>query len=132
MLTEKSFSEETIKLDSFELKTIDVKLYANELKIKYAVLLRRNRLFMLQVMAKDSLENNSGLDFFISSFKFEDYDLDENFVTLANKGSETKEWETLVSEEGNFSILMLGKTTGRRNASEGEVPKNSDPLYLYE
>ena len=119
----------TIKLDSFELKTIDVKLYANELKIKYVVLLRRNRLFMLQVMAKDSLENNSGLDFFINSFKFEDYNLDENFVTLANKGWETKEWETLVSEEGNFSILMLGKTTGRRNASEGEVPKNSDPLF---
>lgn len=117
--------EGTMPLDSFEAKTADVNAYDGLLKIRYAVLLRKNRLFLLQVISKGNLENNKTLSKFFGSFKLEDYDLDK----AASENIPSKEWETLISEEGNFSILMLGKTIGKRNHNAYEAPKNSDPLY---
>ena len=57
------------------------------------------------------LEKNAGLKKIFNSFKLEHYDLEKTTLTKLP----SKEWETLISEEGNFSISMLGKTTGRRN-----------------
>ncbi|MFK7771117.1 MAG: TraB/GumN family protein [Saprospiraceae bacterium] len=114
-----------IKLDSFIAKTVDINAYDGLAIIKYAILLRNNRLFLLQVMTKGNTEKNTDLDKFFNSFKLEDYDLNES----TSNNVPSKEWETIISEEGNFSISMLGKTVGRRHTANGEAPKNSDPLY---
>lgn len=114
-----------MKLDNFVAKTADFSAYNGLATIKYVALLRKNRLFLLQVITKGNIEKNAGLKKFFNSFKLEHYDLEKTTLTKLP----SKEWETLISEEGNFSISMLGKTTGRRNASEGEAPKNTDPLY---
>ncbi len=113
------------QIDSFIAKTADVKAYNGRILIKYAVLLRNNRLFLLQVISKGNSAENEGLNKFFDSFKLKKYDL----AKASLNSSTAKEWETIISEEGNFSISMLGKTVGRRNAMEGEAPKNSDPYY---
>jgi uncharacterized protein YbaP (TraB family) len=114
-----------VKLDSFIAKTADVEAYDGLINIRYAILLRNNRLFLLQVLSKGNLENNELLNKFFKSFKLEDYDLEKS--TLENIPS--KKWETIESKEENFSLSILGKTIGRRNHSAGTPPKNSDPIY---
>jgi hypothetical protein len=100
-----------MKLDKFVAKTADVSAYNGLATIKYVALLRKNRLFLLQVITKGNIEKNAGLKKIFNSFKLEHYDLEKTTLTKLP----SKEWETLISEEGNFSISMLGKTTGRRN-----------------
>ena len=114
-----------IQWDSYLAKTMDVDAYDGAVKIKYVVLLRKNRLYLGQVISKGSLGNNKNLEKFFNSFKLVDYDLEKP----TTKNVPSKEWETITSEEGNFSISMLGKTIGRRHTSNEETPKNSDPLY---
>lgn len=121
----KIINQAKIKLDSFDAKTADATAYNGLVKIRYIILLKENRLFLLQVITKGSLDNNKALHKFFNSFSLEDYDLEK--TTSQNQSA--KKWETLVSEEENFSISILGKTVGRRNNSDGEAPKNSDPLY---
>ncbi len=113
-----------IQFDSYIAKTMDVDAYNGAIKIRFAVLLRKNRLFLAQVISKASLENNHGLEKFLNSFKLIDYDLSKS--SLAS--SSPKEWETLISEEGNFSIDMYGKPKMERNNKEGELPKMDDPI----
>lgn len=120
----KVLSRNEIQLDSYTATTADVSVHGGIFNIKYVLLLKKNRLFILQIASKDLSENNNGLKKFLGSFEFKDYDLNEDFKTPSKK-----EWQTLVSEEGNFSISMLGKTIGRRNHNENEAPKNSDPVY---
>lgn len=114
-----------MKLGSFMAKTAEVNAYNGTITIKYALLLRENRLFLLQVITKGNTTENKDLHKFFNSFSVEDYDLEK--TTSPNQSS--KKWETLLSEEENFSISMLGKTVGRRNNAAGEAPKNSDPIY---
>jgi uncharacterized protein YbaP (TraB family) len=52
-----------VKLDSFIAKTADVEAYDGLINIRYAILLRNNRLFLLQVLSKGNLENNELINF---------------------------------------------------------------------
>ena len=114
-----------VKLDSFIAKTADVEAYDGLINIRYAILLRNNRLFLLQVLSKGNLENNELLNKFFNSFTLENYNLEKPIL----ENTTSKKWETVESKEENFSISILGKTIGRRNNSAGAPPKKSDPIY---
>lgn len=117
----------TIRLDTFLVKTADVKAQNETLNIRYAALLINNRIYMLQVLTKNSLDNNKGLERFFNSFKLKDY---QEKTIFPPKESEPKEWETLESEEGNFSILMLGKPNLKTNTIDTEFGKLGVNFYM--
>ncbi len=119
--------EGEIKLDSFLVKTVDVKTQDGALNIRFATLLLKNRMYMLQVLTENSLENNKGLERFFKSFNLKNYSSDETYTP---KEPIVKEWNILESTEGNFSMMMFGKPKITTNTIQTEFGITTMNFYM--
>jgi len=111
-----------VLLSGMDGKSIDVKLNGS-VNLRMAVLLIKNRLYMMQVTTESSLQNNPSVDYFFDSFKI----TDEKWL-LAEKF----EWAFFESKEGRFSAKMFGKHSVTNMTNETEIGEMDLTFYTSE